>query len=219
MAQLVEHAPTKLGRLGSIPCWVIPKTCQTVPAPCPSSLVLGTDGWMQENGSRAFFDSPPHYSNHCRSSADSNLWTIERNDQHARRVIAACELCCFLPQCEALRTCRSGFSDHNSDILQSVQKPSINETEVSSPLNRKPRVILPNSTWTLTIFSYLTENQRKCLTKNVGCFADWQNIYGPAVANHCPNVRSSVAKIGKVFPHYHSTQTTKFSLVRSWSTT
>jgi len=31
------------------------------------------------------------------------------------RVIAACDLyCCLLPQCEALRTCRSGFSDRNT---------------------------------------------------------------------------------------------------------
>jgi len=44
------------------------------------------------------------------SSADINLWTIERNDQRPRRVIMACELCCcLLPQCEALRICRSGF--------------------------------------------------------------------------------------------------------------
>jgi len=36
--------------------------------------------------------------------------TIERNDQRTRRVIMACELyCCLLPQCEALRICRSGF--------------------------------------------------------------------------------------------------------------
>jgi len=44
------------------------------------------------------------------SSADINLRTIERNDQRTRRVIMACELyCCLLPQCEALRICRSGF--------------------------------------------------------------------------------------------------------------
>jgi len=31
------------------------------------------------------------------------------------RVIMTCELyCCLLPQCEALRTCRSGFSNRNS---------------------------------------------------------------------------------------------------------
>jgi len=34
------------------------------------------------------------------------------------RVIMACELyCCLLPQCEALRTCLSGFSDRNSSTL------------------------------------------------------------------------------------------------------
>ena len=33
------------------------------------------------------------------------------------RVIMACEFyCCLLPQCEALRTCRSGFSDRNSIV-------------------------------------------------------------------------------------------------------
>jgi len=41
-------------------------------------------------------------------SADTNLWTIEQNDQRTHRVIAAHDLyCCLLPQCEALRTCRS----------------------------------------------------------------------------------------------------------------
>jgi len=44
------------------------------------------------------------------SSADINVWKIERNDQRTRRVIMACELyCCLLPQCEALRPCHSGF--------------------------------------------------------------------------------------------------------------
>ena len=44
------------------------------------------------------------------SSADINLWTIERNDWRTRRVIMACELyCCLLPQCEAVRICRLGF--------------------------------------------------------------------------------------------------------------
>jgi len=34
------------------------------------------------------------------------------------RVIMACELCCcLLPQCEALRICRSGFSDRNKMVL------------------------------------------------------------------------------------------------------
>jgi len=43
-------------------------------------------------------------------SADTSLWTIEQNDQRTRRVIMACELCCcLLPECEALRICRSGF--------------------------------------------------------------------------------------------------------------
>jgi len=33
------------------------------------------------------------------------------------RVIMACELyCCLLPQCEALRTRRSGFSDRNTTM-------------------------------------------------------------------------------------------------------
>ena len=33
-------------------------------------------------------------------------------------VIMACELyCCLLPQCEALRTCRSGFSNRNKMVL------------------------------------------------------------------------------------------------------
>ena len=37
------------------------------------------------------------------------IWT------NNNRVIAAHDLyCCLLPQCEALRTCRSGFSDRNS---------------------------------------------------------------------------------------------------------
>jgi len=38
--------------------------------------------------------------------------TIERNNsvRRTRRVTMACELyCCLLPQCEVLRTCRSGF--------------------------------------------------------------------------------------------------------------
>ena len=44
------------------------------------------------------------------SSADTNMWTIERSDQRTRRVIMACDLyCCLLPQCEALRTCHSVF--------------------------------------------------------------------------------------------------------------
>ena len=30
-------------------------------------------------------------------SADTRLWTIEHNDQRARRVIMTCELCCSLP--------------------------------------------------------------------------------------------------------------------------
>jgi len=43
-------------------------------------------------------------------SSDTNTWTIERNDQRTRRVTMACDLyCCLLPQCEALRICRSGF--------------------------------------------------------------------------------------------------------------
>jgi len=34
------------------------------------------------------------------------------------RVIAVHELyCCLLPRCEALHTCRSGFSDHNKMVL------------------------------------------------------------------------------------------------------
>jgi len=48
----------------------------------------------------------------CRRviSADIIVWTIEDNDQRTCRVVATHDLyCCLLPQCEALRTCRSGF--------------------------------------------------------------------------------------------------------------
>ena len=64
-----------------------------------------------------------------------------------------------------------------------VWNPSINETELSGRFNHKSHShmlltrILPNSTWTLTNFSYMTENLRKYLMENAACFADRQNIY------------------------------------------
>ena len=47
----------------------------------------------------------------------SNMWTSERHDHCTWRVIAACDLyCCLLPQCEALRTCRSGFPIATAEV-------------------------------------------------------------------------------------------------------
>ena len=43
-------------------------------------------------------------------SVDTKWWTIEQNGQRTLRGIAPHDLyCCLLPQCEALRTCRSDF--------------------------------------------------------------------------------------------------------------
>jgi len=37
------------------------------------------------------------------------------------RVIMACELYCLLPQCDALRICRSGFSDRNTMLCKMMR--------------------------------------------------------------------------------------------------
>jgi len=48
----------------------------------------------------------------CVSDDDegTSMWTIECIDERPQRVIMARDLyCCLRPQCEALRTCHSGF--------------------------------------------------------------------------------------------------------------
>jgi len=56
---------------------------------------------------------------------------------------------------------------------ESAQNPGINETELSSPFNRKPHVtdqdFIEHNILSLIIFNYLTEN--------AACFADRQKIY------------------------------------------
>jgi len=113
-------------------------------AACPSILVLGIDGWMQENVSCACY----HWlTTSAAITAKAVSWpTVEES--------------------------KDGRLQTNRDTPEGVQKPSINETGLSSPFNRKSQVIdqdFPNSTRTLIIFSYLMEN--------VGCFVDRQNIY------------------------------------------
>jgi len=60
--------------------------------------------------------------------------------------------------------CMRRWAPHTTrDTAKGVRKPSINKTELMYPVysiasHMQLTRILPNSTWTLTIFSYLTEN-------------------------------------------------------------
>jgi len=68
---------------------------------------------------------------------------------------------------------RDGRLQTTRDTPEGAQNPGINETELSSPCNRKPHVIdqdfIEFNILSLIIFNYLTENAT--------CFADRQNIY------------------------------------------
>jgi len=58
----------------------------------------------------------------CVECVIHHEWDVHEEQQYIyvvqtsnNRVTSSGDLyCCLLPQCEALRTCRSGFSDHNT---------------------------------------------------------------------------------------------------------
>jgi len=60
-------------------------------------------------------------------------------EQAINRVIMACELyCCSLPQCEALRTCRSGFPIATAALnIQHSHPATITLREISGPRNSR----------------------------------------------------------------------------------
>ena len=86
----------------------------------------------------------------------------------------------------------------NRDTPKGAQNPGMNETELSSPFNRKPHVtdqdFIEFNIFSLIIFNYLTEN--------ASCFADRQNIYADRYRSADQRLRTT--DINHIIQHQNS---------------